>query len=91
MNALTIAMHFAQALERARPLTRDESRMVLRLTRGLKPKAPWTEEDDRRLAWLDARRTTAVKIARVMGRTPQAIRSRRRNLKRREKGNGRSA
>lgn len=88
MDNIAIATVFANALNRERALTLDESELLgILLSRAAS--APvlrrWSPADDRQLAAL--RDTfTAPQIAAHLGRTPWSVRSRIRSLKRKTTG-----
>jgi hypothetical protein len=83
MNAEAIAIQFADALCRERPLTKTETDRlceVMRSQTGTK-RTIWTQADDRTLRRLLGKRMTAEKIAEKMGRTLHSIQARKKRLK----------
>lgn len=87
MNALGTARFFAEALSRERPLTDTEIDKLCRVqsierqATGQSLIRRWAATEDARLRRLLRTTKTAIEIAEMMGRSPAAIRSRIRELK----------
>lgn len=84
MKTEDIAIHFADRLCRAgEVLTQEESDMLVQVVQKHRRRI-WTAADDRELSRLSRfKMTPAHVIADQLGRTPHAVRTRIRDLKRR--------
>lgn len=85
MNAVSIGIALADALNRERALTQWESGLVAALvtkTPHAQPLRRWTQAQDEQLLVLVSDGPTAPEIALRMGRTAWSVRSRLRTLKR---------
>jgi len=78
-----LAAYFADQLSRVRPLTADEVTRLLGAKEG--QRRMWTVQDDRKLRRMVRKGMTAHMIATELGRTAWSVRSRIRNLKRKDK------
>lgn len=78
------ALFFVEALSRARPLTDAEIHRLDQLLRR-RPLAPvlrrWSREDDGLLIGMQGARKHSAEIARTLKRTPDAVRSRIKHMK----------
>lgn len=85
MNAIH---YFAEALGRERALTDDEVRLLASAQARQRAEAiakRWSAREDRQLIAMARQGIHAITAARKLGRTPDAIRSRKRQLKRKGK------
>jgi len=82
MRTEDIAIHFADQLCRTRALTTSESDMLLALVE--KRRREWSPTEIKRLREMKAAKKLAPTIARELGRSPQAVRTMVRDLKRRD-------
>jgi|GEM_PF-3324564 len=82
MKIEDIAIHFADQLCRTRSLTQSETDMLLALVE--KRRREWSPGEIARLREMKAARRLAPHIARELGRSPVAVRSMWRNMKRRD-------
>ena len=80
MNTQAIAIHFADELCRTRALTAEETAMLCRVV-DKQRRRMWTAREDRELGRL-SRLLPAHVVAERIGRTPDAVRSRLRQMKR---------
>ena len=87
MKPEDIAIHFADQLCRERALTASESDMLCAVVMKERRRIFWTARDDRTLRKL-SRRLPAHVVAEQMGRTAHSVRSRQRQLKRKETARG---
>lgn len=79
MSPQTIAVSFAERLNKMRALTDDETDMlcaVLSLTREKRSYRSWKAKDDRELQRMLRRGMRASEIAQATGRTTMAVRNR---------------
>ncbi|HEX8413186.1 MAG TPA: helix-turn-helix domain-containing protein [Sphingomicrobium sp.] len=87
MNAQTIAVHFADALNRERSLTEQETAMLMQVVHNTeRAKRSWTIADTRKLRRLIAKGCTRREIAQTMGRSCFTIDKRVRRIKERARG-----
>jgi len=85
MRLEDIAIHFADVVNRSRSLTPEESRMVsIVLARKEKPSRGWSRKDLSELRRMKAAGQRAPYIGRKLGRSPGAVNSMWRNMKRRD-------
>jgi hypothetical protein len=82
MNPQAIAIHFADEVSRTRALTDQETDMLCSVV--VASRRLWSQSDDRELRRLRRKRLTAPAIAEVLNRSPMAVRTRLRDLKRKE-------
>lgn len=82
MNAQSIALHFADALNRHRSLTDQETDMLMAVVRNAeRSRQRWTLADTRQLRKLIAKGCTRREIAQTMGRSCFTIDKRIRRIK----------
>lgn len=83
MQVINATVHFATELGKRRALTHEETAMLERaLVRIPSPYRRWTFADDAKLQRLIRSRMSAAEIATELGRTPWAVYTRIRDLKR---------
>lgn len=82
MSPQQIAVAFAERLGRHRALTQEEADMLLAVV--AKRRREWSPNEISRLREMKAGRKLAPTIARELGRSPQAVRTMVRDLKRRD-------
>jgi hypothetical protein len=85
------ALYFADALNRMRPLTEEEATRVAALAGrepGERVLRRWSRADDRLMTALIGDGFSAPEIASRIGRTPWAVRSRIKQLKRKARAHG---
>jgi hypothetical protein len=90
-GAVAIGTYFAEQLCRARALTSEESALVARLIGKVPARRPlrrWTRAQDAQLRDLLADGRTAAEIGAMVGRTIDAIHTRVKRLKAKEKHDG---
>lgn len=80
------AIYFAEALGRVRALSEHESIVLERVIRAKpRPDRRWTQTEDQQLRKMSKARIRAVDMAETLKRTPQAVYTRLRELKKRER------
>lgn len=83
------AIYFAEALGRVRALSEHESIVLERVIRSKpRPDRRWTQSEDNQLLKMSKARIRAVDMAETLKRTPEAVRRRLCDLKKRERARG---